>query len=183
MLHMEDATLDALETAGKCIPIVTREMRQIKVNPERMKAVIETSYIASTELANQMVRDHELDYRTAHEIIYRFVLASREAGIPATQARTDMLEDAARAVTGKPLGMSQARLRKLLDPAHFVEVTNSKGGVAPEEMARMMDERRNRLEAAGNRHVARIETLEHARSRLQSDLRAHAAEKETLSAS
>jgi len=50
-----------------------------------------------------MVRDHGLDYRTAHEIIYQFVLASREADIPATEARSDMLEEAARNVTGKSL--------------------------------------------------------------------------------
>lgn len=176
MLHLEDATLDALETAGKCIPIITREMHQTKVNPDRMKAVIETSYIASTELANQMVRDHQIDYRTAHDIIYRFVIASREAGIPANQARTDMLEEAAQAVTGTSLGMSQSRLRTLLDPNYFVAVTSSKGGVAPQEMSRMLADRSSSLQNTRNRHVARIERLEQARSRLESDLKAAAGE-------
>lgn len=172
MLHMEDATLEALEVAGLCLPLVTREMRQLKVDRERMAAVIGDSYIASSELANQLVREYELDYRTAHKIIHRFVLASREAEVPATQARAEMLEHAAEDVTGERLGLTDSCLRELLDPAHFVEVTDSKGGVAPREMARMVADREGKLQAARTRHLARIEKLEQAQARMIADLQA-----------
>ena len=170
MLHMEDATLAALEVSERCITITTREMRQIKVYPERMLAVIRESYIASTELANQIVRDFGLDYRTAHGIIHDFVLTSREQKIPATKARADLLDAAAEKVIGKKLGMTDARLRELLDPAHFIKVTNSKGGVAPDEVARMIADRREQLANARARQLKRIETLEAAQKRLFADL-------------
>jgi argininosuccinate lyase len=174
MLHMEDATIAALEAAEKPITTLRREMANVKVNPERMLAVIRESYIASTELANQMVRDYGLDYRTAHEIIYQFVLTSREQGIPATQAKASLLEEAAQKVVGRKIGVSDARLRELLDPAHFVKVTNSKGGVAPEEMARMIADRREKLAATRSRHMKRIEALESAQKCLVADLKAAA---------
>lgn len=174
MLHMEDATVAALEAAERPITILRREMANVKVNPERMLAVIRESYIASTELANQMVRDYGLDYRTAHHIIHQFVEASREQGIPATQAQAGLLDEAAEEVLGRRLGMTDARLRELLDPAHFVKVTNSKGGVAPEEMARMIADRREKLAAARARHMKRIETLEQAQARMIADLQAAA---------
>ena len=174
MLHMEDTTIAALDLAGRCIKIMTGEMRSIRVDEERMLAVIRESYIASTELANQMVRDHGLDYRTSHEIIHKFVLASREQKIPATKARAEMLDAAAQEVIGKKVGMTDARLRELLDPAHFVKVTNSKGGVAPEEIARMIADRRKELADARSRHINRIETLETAQKRLMADLKATA---------
>jgi len=178
MLHMEDATLAALDVSERCITITTREMRLIKVYPERMLAVIRESYIASTELANQMMRDYGLDYRTAHDIIHDFVLASREQKIPATKARADLLDAAAEATIGKKIGMTDARLRELLDPTHFIKVTNSKGGVAPEEIARMIADRREKLAAARARHLKRIETLEEAQQRMLSDLRRYGDEPE-----
>ncbi|MGC9318174.1 MAG: lyase family protein, partial [Armatimonadota bacterium] len=172
MLHLEDATLQAIDVAGRTFPTVTQEMQQMEVHRERMLAVVQGSYIASTELSNQLVRDYGVDYRTGHDIVNRFVRASEAAGIPATQARAEMLDDAAEEVLGRKLGMTDERLRELLDPAHFIEVTDSKGGVAPREMARMIADRRERLRAARDRHLARIETLERAQARMVEDLRA-----------
>jgi argininosuccinate lyase len=172
MLHMEDTTVAALDAAEKPITILKGEMGRIKANPERMLAVIRESYIASTELANQMARDLGIDYRTAHEIIHTFVLASEGQKIPATEARADLLDAAAEKVLGRKLGMTDARLRELLDPAHFIKVTNSRGGVAPEEIARMIADRREKLASARARHLKRIETLEAAQKRMLADLAA-----------
>ena len=62
--------------------------------------------------------------------------------------------------------MSEEQLREALDPVHFVKVTNSRGGVAPEEVARMIEVRRKRLAEARTRHLARIERLEQGRAKL-----------------
>jgi len=162
----------ALEAAEKPVTLMRMEMEKLEVHPERMLAVIRESYIASTELANQIVRDHGLDYRTAHDIVKQFVLASEKEKIPATQARAGLLDEAAEKVVGKKLGMPEARLRELLDPEYFVKVTNSRGGVAPEEVARMIADRREKLAAARARHVQRIEPLEKAQARMLADLKA-----------
>jgi argininosuccinate lyase len=172
MLHMEDAPLQAIELAGLIFPEVTAEMQEMEVHEDRMREVVEDSYIASTELANEMVREYGVDYRTGHEIINSFVRASEEAGIPASQARSEMLEEIAEDVIGKPLEMTDERLRQLLDPQYFVEVHDSTGGVAPQEMARMLTDRHEVLQAARARHLSRIETLEQAQAVMVADLEA-----------
>jgi hypothetical protein len=58
-----------------------------------------------------------------------------------------------------------------LDLVHFVKVTNCRGGVAPEEVARMIEVRRKRLAEAWARHLARIEKLEQGRAKLLADLK------------
>ncbi len=171
MLYVAEPTLAALEAAEKCTLELSREMRKMQVHEERMLAVIRESYICATELANQMVRDYELGYRTAHDIVNQFVLASREQKIPATAPRTELLDEAAQKVLGRKLSMPEARLRELLDPAYFLKVTNSRGGVSPKEVARMIADRREKLKEARTRHVKRIETLEKAQQRLLLDLR------------
>ena len=110
-------------------------------------------------------------YRTAHEIVNHFVLASEERRIPATQATSELLDAAAEEVIGRKLGMTEARLRELLDPAYFVKATNSQGGVAPEETARMIADRRRGLDAARERHLKRIESLESGQDKMLSELR------------
>jgi argininosuccinate lyase len=67
--------------------------------------------------------------------------------------------------------MSEEQLRQALDPVHFVKVTDSRGGVAPEEVARMIEERRKRLAEARARHLARIEQLEKGKAKMLADLR------------
>jgi argininosuccinate lyase len=171
MLHMSEPTLAALDATEKCTTKLTRELRQLQVNKERMLAVIRESYICATELANQIVRDYELGYRTAHEIVNEFVLASREQKTPATEARAELLDEAAQKVLGRKLGMAEARLRELLDPEYFIKVTNSRGGVAPNEVARMIADRRKELAEARSRHLKRIEALEQAQQRMLADLR------------
>ena len=171
MLHMAEPTLAALETTEKCTLKLTKELRELQVNKEKMLTVIKESYICATELANQIVRDYELGYRTAHEIVNEFVLASREQKIPATEARAELLDEAAQKVIGRKLGMAEPRLRELLDPAYFIKVTNSRGGVAPVEVARMIADRRQKLADARARHLKRIETLEQGQQKMLSYLR------------
>ena len=170
MLHMAEPTLAAIETTDKCTSRLTKELRGLQVNKERMLTVIRESYIGATELANQIVRDYDLGYRTAHEVVKEFVLASREQNIPATEARTDLLDEAAQKVLDRKLEMDEKRLRQLLDPAYFIKVTNSRGGVAPEEVARMIADRRQKLADARARHLQRIDLLENAQKKMLSDL-------------
>ena len=126
MLYMAEPTLAALETTDKLTSKLTTELRQLQVHKKRMSALIRDSYICTTELANQMVRDYKLSYRTAHEIVHQFVVLSEERNIPASQARAALLDEAAQKVLDRKLGMHDARLRELLDPAHFIKVTNSR---------------------------------------------------------
>jgi len=171
MLYIAEPTLAALKAAETCTSELTNEMRGLRVHEDRMLALIRESYIGATELANQMVRDHDVGYRTAHDIVHRFVVASREQGIPATRAQTELLDQAAEEVLGRKLGIAEERLRELLTPEHFINVTDSKGGIAPDEVARMIAGRRQELADARARHLKRIELLENAQEGMLSDLR------------
>jgi len=170
MLHMQDGPIRALDEVDWCLRPMIEQLHGITVLEDKMLAGAREGYSSATELANQIVRDYGIDYRTAHKIVHDFVVESEARNIPASEARTDLLDAAAEEVLGKRVGMAEARLRELLDPVYFVKVTNSRGGVAPEEVARMIADRRSKLEEARARHLKRIETLENAQKRLVSDL-------------
>jgi argininosuccinate lyase len=171
MLNLEGPTKEALTTAEHCILNMTSEINKLQINEERMLELIQESYIASTELANQLVRDYKIDYRTAHEIVNKFVLTSEEKSITATKAKAELLDNAANEVIGEKLGMTDERLRELLDPKHFIEMTNCVGGVAPQEVNRMITDRFQKLDGYKEKLEEKIRFLEKAQEKLISDLR------------
>jgi len=168
---MKDGTLRALERLDRSVEPYLYKFPSMIVKREVMLATAREGYSCSTELANVLVREYGLDYRTAHEIIHHFVTESAKKDVPSQEADIEIFQAATQVVVNKKLDMSEQKLRKILDPVNFVEVTDSRGGVAPKEVARMIAERKAKLVEARKRNLARIEKLERAREKLLADLR------------
>lgn len=170
MLHMADATRRAIRSTHLYLHVYLHALPELAVHEDAMLAAANRGFACSTELANRLVRECGLDYRTAHEIVNRFVFDAKAEGIPAAAARIEQLQAAARQHLGRELTFSEASLRESLDPKHFVATAVSRGGVAPAEAARMLKARRARLADARGRHLARIGSIEQARARLLADM-------------
>ncbi|MBT3378977.1 MAG: hypothetical protein HN742_02380 [Lentisphaerae bacterium] len=169
---MAEGTLRTLEQLDRFIEPYLYVLPTMIVHKERMLTMAREGYSCSTELANQLVRTQALDYRTAHEVVHRFVVASAKQSIPSREADLAVFQEAAEAVTGKQLEVDQPTLRNWLDPVHFVSVTNSRGGVAPDEVARMITDQTARLEEARERLLKRLKRIETGREQMLTDLRA-----------
>jgi len=168
---MKDGTLRALARVDRSVEPYLYKFPGMIVKRDVMLATAREGYSCSTELANVLVREYKLDYRTAHDIVNHFVVESAKQGIPSQEADMEIFQAAAQAMVNRKLDMSEQKLRQTLDPVHFVEVTDIRGGVSPKEVARMIADRRDKLKAARARHLARIEKLEQARAKLLADLR------------
>ncbi len=169
--HMKDGALAALGNTRSYAKPWLVLLATIKVHEDKMLARARSGYSAATELANELVRRDGLDYRTAHDVVQTFILESVRQGLPSHEAKIEILQAAAQEVVGRELSISEGQVRQALDPVHFVKVTNCRGGVAPEEVARMIEVRRKRLAEARARHLARIEKLEQGRAKLLADLK------------
>lgn len=126
-------------------------------------------FASITELADTLVRDVKLPFRTAHHIVSNIVdvLTKEQKALRALSLA--QLDEAAVAVTGKPTGLSESRLRQAVDPVHFVEVRNIIGGPAPDEMRRYLaaaDLRRSADEALVADRAERLQMRAVARRRL-----------------
>lgn len=168
--HMRDGALAALSNVQVYAKPWIVLLATIKVHEDKMLARARDGYSAASELANEIMRSNGLDYRTAHDVVQTFILKSVEKGLPSMEADIRIFQEAAQEVVGKELDMSQDRLREALDPVHFVNVTNSRGGVAPKEVARMIKDRREKLAKARARHLQRIKQLEDGKARMLADL-------------
>jgi argininosuccinate lyase len=119
--------------ATRAVKLVAAAMTTAEFDAVRLEARAGDGWTTLTELADTLVRDHGLPFRTAHAIAGRLITArQRDADRPLA----DVLADVSKEVAGAPIAYSEAALAKILSPRYFVTVRRTLGGPAPEETAR-----------------------------------------------
>ncbi|HBE02079.1 MAG TPA: hypothetical protein DC049_06330 [Spirochaetia bacterium] len=170
MLHMIDSAGRAIDKMHEHMNIYITLFSQITVFKDRMLETAHAGYSCATELSNVLVMNYDMDSRTAHHIINEFCIESDEKNIPSSEASLAIFDKHYEEEIGHKSGMSEAELRKHLDPVNFIHTHKTQGGVSPEETKRMVDVRYKRLEEYLSRHKARIAKLEAAKNKTMSDL-------------
>lgn len=115
--------------AVRAVSLVAVALEDADFDVEKMRTRAGENWIAVTELADTLARDHGVPFRSAHEIAAQLVRVSRtepDAGMAALVARIS------REVTGTAIELTDDALATLLSPEHFVEVRRTLGGPAPE---------------------------------------------------
>src|SRR5688500_11832821 len=122
-----------------------------------------------TELADTLVRDHGLAFRSAHAIA-ALLLKSRTED-PSAQL-TGALAQASSAILGRALEYTEADLQRILSPRHFVEVRKTHGGPAPSETSRAIAESARLMQQDRDTWSARRARLNQAETLLSAKARA-----------
>jgi argininosuccinate lyase len=122
-----DAAIGALR-------LLAEALRTLTVHADVMAAKAGAFWSTASHLADELVRRHDLPFRTAHHVVARFVrdAVGRHQG-PA-DAAPELLTQALREVADLDVAVSAAELRRLLDARHFVETRVTEGSVNPREV-------------------------------------------------
>ncbi|MFY1644042.1 argininosuccinate lyase [Methanoculleus bourgensis] len=150
-----------VEAARESIPLLSGMIGTATFNTERMAAEAGRGFSTATELADVLVREYGLAFRTAHRIVGRAV---RHGSLDLAT-----LEGAAREAAGLSvvdLGVTQERIDAVLDPRHAVAVRTITGGPAPAAVAVQLAEQKELLA----RDVAWAKETEAVLSRAFEDL-------------
>jgi argininosuccinate lyase len=129
-----------VEAARQSIPLLSGMIATAAFNTERMAAEAGRGFSTATELADVLVREYGLPFRTAHRIVGRAV---RHGSLDIAT-----LEGAAREAAGLSvvdLGLTEERIALALDPRHAVAVRTIVGGPAPAAVAVQLTEQEELL--------------------------------------
>jgi argininosuccinate lyase len=107
-----------------------------------MRARAEGNFITVTELADTLVREQGLPFSRTHSIASRLIAKIRQNPDGAV---APMLAEVSKDVTGRAIEYAEDELRKILSPAHFVEIRKTLGGPAPEVTAAAIERSRAAL--------------------------------------
>ena len=123
--------------ATRMVVLVAAAMRLADFDVARLAARAGDGGTTLTELADTLVRDHGLSFRSAHSIAASLLKACTE---DPSAALSDALGKVSKAILGRALEYSDDDLRRIMSPAHFVEVRTTHGGPAPSETSRAITE-------------------------------------------
>ena len=154
--------------ATRTVRLVAATMRAADFDVARLAARAGEGGTTLTELADTLVREHALPFTIAHGVAALVLKARTEdPGASLTAA----LATASVALRGAPIEESDARLRAILSPRHFVEVRRTHGGPSPDETARAIAESRALLREDQAAWAARRDRLAAAETRLSERVR------------
>jgi argininosuccinate lyase len=145
--------------ATRTVALVAATIRGAAFDAARLAAQAGVGGTTLTELADTLVREQGLPFRTAHGIAGLLLKARTEdPGASLSEA----LAKASAALVGRSIVYSEARLEEIMSPRYFVNVRRTHGGPAPDETARALAESRRLLERDHDRWQSRRERLERA---------------------
>jgi len=130
--------------ATRAVTLVSAAVATAEFDAPRLEACAADGGTTLTELADTLVRDHQLPFRKAHQIATGLMTAQKANAQAPLSA---LLADASRELLGSPLRYSDEGLATILSPRHFVDVRTTLGGPAPVETTRAIGESRARLDA------------------------------------
>ena len=133
--YHEDKTslVEALALANETIGVMQGVMSSLKIKSERMANLVNKNFATATELANYLVRDHNIPFRLCHRIVGYVVGTLVEEG-----KNFEDKERTLELLAEKDIKMSDADYYKVLTPAEVIKQHSSCGGVAPSEVNRMI---------------------------------------------
>jgi argininosuccinate lyase len=97
-----------------------------------MNAACIRDFSTATELADMIVREKNLPFRTAHQIVGALVSKALDDGLAPSEVNSAFLDKAAISVTGEKLALSDEVVTAALTPLLAVKARRGSGGPAPE---------------------------------------------------
>ena len=162
--HSRDVSVEAvsvvwgaLESTSSIVTILPGFLRALKFQFERMKKLSEENFSTVTDLADVLVREKGLSFRTAHHIVARVVDRMISQEKKPLDITTLILDEAAVEIVGNSLCLDEKVLQGALDPSHCIERRNLPGGPAQIEMMRQIELAKKELAVIESNLKKRIE--------------------------
>ncbi len=121
------------------IKMIHGMLKTLKVNKDRMRELAYANYSTATELADTLVKEANIPFRTAHGIVGEVVRKSIEE-------KRDILEVIKEVLQKYNLKVDEEKIKKVLNPYENVKMRNVIGGPSPEEVEKRIKAFKERLE-------------------------------------
>ena len=134
-----------ISTTRGAVRIMAGAISSADFRTDRLEASSGAGFSTATELADSLVRNAKIPFRTAHQIVGALAIKS---DLPTVQD----LDEAAERIAGfrpSERGFGEEELKAALDPKENVAARSRTGGPAPAETRRMVADRLERIEENG----------------------------------
>ncbi len=131
--------LKATKTTTASVAVMNSMIEGLELKKEEMEKKAQIGFTTATELADTIVRETDVSFRTAHKIVSSLA----EKGVDKVALKG--VNEVARAVIGKELselGLTEEKVKEAMNIALNIEKRAVKGGPAKKEVLRMLRTRK-----------------------------------------
>lgn len=129
---------NAVDVTKDTLSIVTKMLLSVKFNEDRCLELAGTNFATATDLADIMVREKKIPFRTAHKIVGRIVNEATAHGLTEKDVTSQYIDEIAEELGFDKLELDDELVQKALNPLENVKMRIVPGGPSPEmvEIAR-----------------------------------------------
>lgn len=129
---------NAVKVSQDTLSIVTKMLLSVKFNEERCLELAGSNFATTTDLADIMVREKAIPFRTAHKIVGRIVNEATANGLVEKDITSEFIDNVAIELGFNKLEIDDDLVSKALNPLENVKMRTVLGGPSPEmvEIAR-----------------------------------------------
>jgi argininosuccinate lyase len=123
---------NCVDNAKEMLSMVHGMLSTIEINKERAAKLAKSNFATATELADILVREKNMPFRTAHKIVGRMVTQALENNVSIDDIDSKFLNNVTYEVMDKSLDLDDELIRKALDPYENIKARTVTGGSSPE---------------------------------------------------
>jgi argininosuccinate lyase len=131
------ALWQSLETVKTCLSMLAKITPNLKVKQNVLEKPVLT-FLMATELANILVRNHKIPFRTSHRIIGALVKTLLGEGKSLQDVTPELVAEVSKQILGSALIVKKQEIHDAVEPSLVVESHRTRGGPSPKEVKRMM---------------------------------------------
>jgi argininosuccinate lyase len=111
----------------------------LEIDKELMLKRATEDFSTATELADLLVREEGLPFRTSHSIVGNVVATALKQGLRANAITAEMVKNAAAEVSGEPVTLTPEQVARALDPVQNLAEKKASGSPSTPETERLID--------------------------------------------
>jgi len=123
---------NVIENTEAILNVTSKMTLSINFKKERAMELVYKNFATATDLADLMVKEKKIPFRTAHQIVGRIVNEVNSNNLNFNHIDSEFVDKIAIEITGDSLSLSNDLINKALDPIENVKSRNVLGGPAPE---------------------------------------------------
>ncbi len=136
---------DAFDQSEAMIQLMRRSLIGIQIDKKLMLKKASEDFGTATELADLLVREKDIPFRVAHNIVANVVVRTLEQSMNSNEISRDIIEKAAIEVTGTSINLTDKQIKQALDPVLNLASKKASGSPIESETKRLIKKARLNL--------------------------------------
>lgn len=137
---------DSMDEVEATTHLMTETIKGLTFNEEEMYINAMHNFSTVTELANTLVREVNISFREAHQLVGNLVNEMISSNIMVTEITPDLINKVSKKVLKKEVTISSESIKRAIEPQENVSEKVTLGGPAPREVNRQLELLKSRLE-------------------------------------